>query len=121
MHPICAVEELLASRLRNDLPGGNEMKRYVPSILILVFVLLSLNQVAFAQAAAAKETGKQVNINTAGQSELEALPGIGPSLAKKIMDFRQKNGPFKTTQDLMAVQGIGERKFEQIKNLIAVK
>jgi competence protein ComEA len=97
------------------------MKRYIPSFLILVLVVLSFSQFAFAQAVAGKETGKQVNINTATQSELESLPGIGPSLAKKIMDFRQKNGPFKSTQDLMAVQGIGEKKFEQLKNLITVK
>ena len=97
------------------------MKRYVPSFLILVLVVLSIGPLAFAQSNAGKETGKQVNINTAGQSELESLPGIGPSLAKKIMDFRQKNGPFKSTQDLMAVQGIGEKKFEQLKNLITVK
>lgn len=97
------------------------MRRYVPSFLILVLVVLSLNQFAFAQAVAGKESGKLVNINTASQSELESLPGIGPSLAKKILDFRQKNGPFKSAQDLMAVQGIGEKKFEQLKNLITVK
>jgi competence protein ComEA len=68
-----------------------------------------------------KSSGKVVNINTASQSELESLPGIGPSLAKKIIDFRQKNGGFKNPSDLMAVQGIGEKKFEQLKSLISVK
>ena len=97
------------------------MKRYVPGFLILVLVVLAIGPFAFAQSNAGKETGKLVNINTATQSELESLPGIGPSLAKKIMDFRQKNGAFKSTQDLMAVQGIGEKKFEQLKNLITVK
>ena len=97
------------------------MKREVTSFLVLVLVVLSLNQLAFAQAAASKETGKQVNINTASQSELESLPGIGPSLAKKILDFRQKNGQFKSPTDLIAVPGIGEKKFEQLKSLITVK
>jgi competence protein ComEA len=98
------------------------MKSKLTSLLVLVLVLFSLNQLGFAQASApAKETGKSVNINTAGQSELEQLPGIGPSLAKKILDFRQKNGQFKTPNDLMAVPGIGEKKFEQLKNLITVK
>ena len=99
------------------------MKREITSLLVLVLVLFSLNQLGFAQASApAKETGKSaVNINTAGQAELEGLPGIGPSLAKKILDFRQKNGQFKTPNDLMAVPGIGEKKFEQLKNLITVK
>jgi len=97
------------------------MRREVTSFLVLVLVILSLNHMAFAQAAASKEAGKQVNINTANQAELESLPGIGPSLAKKIMDFRQKNGQFKSPSDLMAVPGIGEKKFEQLKNLITVK
>ena len=99
------------------------MKREYTSLLILVLVLFCLNQVSFAQTAApAKESGKTVvNINSAGQSELEQLPGVGPSLAKKIVDFRTKNGQFKTPNDLMAVPGIGEKKFEQLKNLITVK
>ncbi|MCI0414786.1 helix-hairpin-helix domain-containing protein [bacterium] len=99
------------------------MKREITSLLVLVLVIFSLNQLGFAQAASpSKETGKSViNINTAGQAELERLPGIGPSLAKKILDFRQKNGQFKTPNDLMAVPGIGEKKFEQLKNLITVK
>src|SRR5687768_3008262 len=100
------------------------MKREYTSLLVLVLMIFSLNQLGFAQAAApAKETGKSVvvNINSAGQSDLERLPGIGPSLAKKILDFRQKNGQFKSPNDLMAVPGIGEKKFEQLKNLITVK
>ena len=100
------------------------MKREFTSLLVLVLIIFSLNQVGFTQATApAKETGKSVvvNINSAGQGDLERLPGIGPSLAKKILDFRQKNGQFKTPNDLMAVPGIGEKKFEQLKNLITVK
>jgi competence protein ComEA len=99
------------------------MKREFTSLLVLVLVLFSLNQLGFSQAAAPnKEAGKTlVNINSAGQAELERLPGVGPSLAKKILDFRQKNGQFKATNDLMAVPGIGEKKFEQLKNLITVK
>jgi competence protein ComEA len=98
------------------------MKLAAKSLLLIVVLLFSLNASLPAQTADQKETGKSlVNINTAGQSDLERLPGIGPSLAKKIMEFRQKNGNFKTTNDLMAVQGIGEKKFEQLKNLITVK
>jgi competence protein ComEA len=100
------------------------MKREYTSFLVLLLMIFSLNQVGFAQASApAKETAKSVvvNINSAGQGELERLPGIGPSLAKKILDFRQKNGQFKTPNDLMAVPGIGEKKFEQLKSMITVK
>jgi competence protein ComEA len=91
---------------------------------LLVFLILVLPFASFlsAQSADQKENGKSVvNINTAGQADLERLPGIGPSLAKKILEFRQKNGSFKSPADLMAVQGIGEKKFEQLKALITVK
>jgi competence protein ComEA len=97
------------------------MKRVTSGFLILVALLVLFQQSGFAQAADAPSSGKLVNINTAGQSELESLPGIGPSLAKKIMDFRQKNGGFKNVSDLVAVPGIGQKKFEQLKNLVTVK
>jgi len=98
------------------------MRRIVTSLAVLVLVMFSCSQIVLAQTTQdQKSTGKVVNINTASQSELESLPGIGPSLAKKIIDFRQKNGGFKNPSDLMAVQGIGEKKFEQLKTLISVK
>jgi competence protein ComEA len=59
-----------------------------------------------------------ININTAGAAELELLPGIGPSLAKEIMEHRSANGLFNTADDLLAVSGIGPAKVEQIRDLI---
>ncbi|MCX6640372.1 MAG: helix-hairpin-helix domain-containing protein [bacterium] len=56
-----------------------------------------------------------ININTADQSELESLPGIGPTLAKRIMEFRTERGKFRKVEDLLGVSGIGPKKFEQIK------
>lgn len=97
------------------------MKRTTSGFVILVAMLVLLNHFNFAQAVETSNAAKLVNINTAGQSELESLPGIGPSLAKKIMEFRQKNGGFKNVSDLVAVPGIGEKKFEQLKNLVTVK
>ena len=61
---------------------------------------------------------QMININTAGASELELLPGIGPSLAKEIMDHRSANGLFNTADDLLAVSGIGPAKVELIRYLI---
>ena len=61
---------------------------------------------------------QMININTAGAAELELLPGIGPSLAKEIMDHRSANGLFNTADDLLAVSGIGPAKVEQIRDLI---
>ena len=62
-----------------------------------------------------------VNINKATQTELETLPGIGPSIALKIINYREENGKFSSIDDLKKVSGIGESKFENIKNLISVK
>lgn len=61
-----------------------------------------------------------VNINTASLEELDALPGVGPSTAQAILDDREKNGPFSSPEDLMRVSGIGEKKFEKIRDLICV-
>lgn len=67
-----------------------------------------------------KVTGK-VNINTAKQTELETLSGIGPSTALKIINYRQENGEFKAIEDIKNVPGIGDSKFENIKESICVE
>lgn len=59
---------------------------------------------------------EKVNINTANQSELETLPGIGPSLASRIIEYREQNGKFNTIEELKNVKGIGDAKFEDLKN-----
>lgn len=61
-----------------------------------------------------------ININKASQSELESLPGIGPSIALKIILYRQENGNFLQIEDIKNVQGIGESKFENIKQFICI-
>jgi comEA protein len=61
-----------------------------------------------------------VNVNTATSQQLEALPGIGPSTASRIVEYREKNGPFKKIEDLMNVKGIGEKGFLKLKPLVTV-
>lgn len=68
-----------------------------------------------------KEEKSKVNINNANQVELETLPGIGPSTALKIINYRKENGKFKNIEDIKNVPGIGESKYEQIKDSIIVK
>ena len=78
------------------------------------------------KATSNKQTNKQrdkktvVDINQATVDELTKLQGVGEGLAKRIVSDRQKNGPFKTTEDLMRVSGIGKKKFEQFKDAIRV-
>jgi comEA protein len=61
-----------------------------------------------------------VNINTASVQELDGLPGIGLRMAQRIVDYREKKGPFKRLDDLMGVQGIGEKNFLKLKPLITI-
>lgn len=65
-------------------------------------------------------SSQRVNINTATQEELETLPGIGPVLAGRIIEYRQKNGRFLSAEDIKNVSGIGDAKFEQIKDKITL-
>lgn len=62
----------------------------------------------------------KININTATQTELETLPGIGPSTAVKIINYREQQGKFKSVEDIKNVSGIGDSKFNKIKDLIRV-
>ena len=64
---------------------------------------------------------EKVNINTASQTELETLSGVGPSTALKIINFREENGNFKKIEDIKNVPGIGESKYESLKENICVK
>ncbi len=60
-----------------------------------------------------------VNINQAGWAEIANLPGIGPNLAKEIVAYRESSGPFLTLEQLLQVNGIGEKKLDQFKAMLA--
>ena len=61
-----------------------------------------------------------INLNTATMDQLESIPGIGAKTAERIIAYRQKNGGFKKIEDLMLVQGVGEKSFLKMKPLITV-
>lgn len=65
-------------------------------------------------------TDGKININTAALSELESLPGIGRVTAGSIISYREQNGGFKTVDELMDVDGIGQVKFDAVKDLITI-
>jgi competence protein ComEA len=62
----------------------------------------------------------KVNLNSATADQLEGLPGIGEVLAKRIVDYRTQHGPYRSVRDLLKVEGIGEKKFESIKDHVTV-
>jgi competence protein ComEA len=88
----------------------------------------AFGRLAAGQPAAAAVTGPStagasgvVNVNQATAAELESLPGIGPALAQRIVDYRMANGPFARIEDLTAVSGIGERTLEKLRDRIVVR
>ena len=100
------------------------MFRQLLPIVALVALVSAHSQPALAQAAsraAAKSVvSGTVNINTAAAAEFVGLPGIGAKMAARIVEYRQKNGPFKKVEDLMNVRGIGEKNFLKLKPQITV-
>lgn len=70
-------------------------------------------------ASAAVQDGK-VNINTADEKALDALPGIGPTMAQRIVEYRKQNGPFQQVEDLKKVKGIGAAKFAKLKEKVSL-
>ena len=93
------------------------LKRFVAAVLAAVFALGI--SAGVASAAAKAPTGK-VNINTATAAQLTELPGVGEKLAARIVEFRQKQGPFKSTQELMNVKGIGEKNLQKLQQYLTV-
>ncbi len=83
------------------------------SVGILILFLL-------APLALGDESPK-IDLNTATLSQLKGLPGIGPVIAERILELREKSGPFKRIEDLMNIRGIGEKKFLKLKDLITIK
>jgi competence protein ComEA len=95
------------------------MARLAAKTLLIGLVLgLVVSPLVSMQAAA--KAGDKVNINTASLGELQKLPRVGPQIAQRILDYRKENGDFKRVEDILKVRGIGEKVFEQLKDLITV-
>ncbi len=75
---------------------------------------------ALALGAGGLHAADMIDINTATAKELEAIKGIGPAKAKAIIEYRTKNGPFKSVDDLVKVPGIGDKAFADIKGMVSV-
>jgi competence protein ComEA len=92
------------------------------SLLVVVSFLTVFSGALYSstQKQAADSKSVKVNINTAGVDQLVKLPRIGEKIAKRIIEFREKNGKFKKIQDLMKVKGIGEKTFKKFEKMLTV-
>ena len=92
----------------------DEMVIYVPSIGEREDELVQFSGLVSNQQ-------NKININKASQEELMTLPGIGPSKASAIIEYREQNGAFQNIEEIKNISGIGEKTFEKLKDHIRVK
>lgn len=95
-------------------------KIYIPNIYGEKETQIVISEAGEGVLGENKQESTTININNATQTELETLPGIGPSTALKIIKHRKEQGNFKEIEDIKQVEGIGEAKFESIKDYICV-
>ena len=86
---------------------------------LATLAVAALVALAAVPLAAADAPSGVVNVNTATAEQLDLLPGVGPAVASRILEHREKNGSFKSAEDLMLVKGIGEKSFEKMKPYVA--
>ena len=92
--------------------------RVAATVAAIVLIAAGAQRSYAAEAAA---TAAVVNINTGTLEELMFLPGVGPSKARAIAEFRKANGPFESVEQLLQVKGIGERALERIRGFVVLK
>ena len=88
-------------------------------VLILVIVIGSVLQSRFCFSV--EQVEGKVNINTATEAQIALLPGLGPKLATEVVNYRTNNGGFKTIEDIKKVSGVGDKKFEKIKDFVVLE
>lgn len=102
-----------------DVALFNPARKVVDGELILIGVTAPPGVTSAGGAAGAVPGGK-VNLNTATLAQLDTLPGVGPVLAQRILDHREEHGGFRSVSDLRQVGGIGDTRYEQLKDLVTV-
>ncbi len=99
------------------------MRMMMAALLVLGLSLTAQAAQESGRAPAARSTieaSTPVNLNTATMAQLETIPGVGPALAQRIVEYRQQSGGFKKIEELMNVRGIGEASFLKLKALVTV-
>lgn len=98
-------------------------KIYIPKKEEEINTINNLNKESssYTSYSSSELLNNKININKATQTELEAIPGIGPSTALKIINYRKENGKFSSLEDIKNISGIGDSKYKKIKDYICIK
>ena len=115
------------NRVKTDRPSSSMIAIGTARFAAVVLAaLLALTGSLWAAEGAEGSGGtngpaQQIDLNKATAKELTAIPGIGEAIAQRIVDFRDKEGPFRRVEDLMKVKGIGEKSFQKIRPYVKVE
>lgn len=102
------------------IPTMEEKENEKTNVIVESGIETENNNNSYSNTDEGKNTNSKVNINTASKEELDTLPGIGPSTAEKIINYRKENGKFKSIEGIKDVSGIGDSKYENIKDMIEI-
>jgi len=109
------------SRTGSRRPGGGRvLLALVAALLVPAILPATAAGGSAAGAGGGTVPAHRVNVNTAGVEELQTLPRIGPALARRIVEYREKAGPFRRVEDLLAVRGIGPKLLERLRGRVTV-
>lgn len=92
-------------------------------LVVLAFAVaggIAVTAEAEDAGAADSAVARQIDINKASAVELTAIPGVGNSIAQRIVEFREKEGPFRRVEDLLKIRGIGEKSFQKLRPHVKV-
>jgi competence ComEA-like helix-hairpin-helix protein len=113
-------------RFRSDTRFANaasikQIQKRINLLAAALCVLLYLSAASIAHAQHKKQPpAAPIDLNAATAEELQALPTIGPAMAKTIVDFREKSGPFRRAEDLLAIKGITKERLEKIRPYVKI-
>lgn len=102
------------------IPTMEEKENEKANVIVESGIETENNNNSYSNTDEGKNVNSKVNINTASKEELDTLPGIGPSTAEKIINYRKENGKFKSIEGIKDVSGIGDSKYENIKDMIEI-
>ncbi len=96
------------------------LRRMRPAWAVVLCVGLAIAPIAALAQKGSTPSSEKVNLNTATLEQLQTLPGVGPAIAKSIVEYRTKVGKFSKIEEILNVKGIGEKKFQRMKDRLTL-